>query len=86
MDFLEAFDRRAEGRSDSDSESEALSSEDEALLDFADLIRSRRAAPSEVQRERVLARLRDFGPPAQQQRGPKPSEIRLRQYLQSLSR
>ncbi len=54
MSFLEEFDRRAGGE-------EVPEGENKELLDFADLVRSRRAVPNEEERQRVLARVRAAG-------------------------
>jgi tetratricopeptide (TPR) repeat protein len=52
MSFLEEFDRHSNGENLPDSKNSEI-------LEFAELVRSRKAAPSDEERERVLARVRE---------------------------
>src|SRR5438067_9928774 len=56
MSFLDKFDKRAQNLPPVPGELPS-NSEDDQLLGFADLIRSRRALPSNAERERVLTRV-----------------------------
>src|SRR6185295_2149156 len=59
MDFLEEFDERAKNPPAPDTGS--LPAEEQELLNFADLIRSRQAAPSADERARILTRVINAG-------------------------
>jgi len=57
MSFLDDFDKRA-ARKPGDPVPQGDSPEDRELLEFADLIRSRRALPEDGERQRVLERVK----------------------------
>src|ERR1043165_2619727 len=57
MSFLDEFDKRA-GQVPPVPGTHGSGSDDDHLLDFADLIRNRRALPSAAERERALQRVR----------------------------
>ncbi|MCY3021927.1 MAG: VIT domain-containing protein [Planctomycetota bacterium] len=68
MPFLEEFDRRADaqaaGRKPDEPVPENESPENRELLDFADLVRARRAVPTDSERERALERVREAQTPS----------------------